>query len=135
MMEERGISSYLHVGTKEGLTEDADTLVYKFSAIMRTIRDNKLVGKRGVEQIMSDLKEQGLFSLLTNGLILDDNSEFRREFLIDTLKEFGIELSEKGFSQMAEIDNENAGWQNKMCRTVLQEIGKSERVRQEIEKI
>ncbi len=127
MMEDKGISTDLHVGTKEGLTEDADTFVYKFSAIMRTIRDNKLVEKIETEQIMSDLKEQGLFLLLTQGLQLDDDSEFRREFLLDTLKEFGIELSEESISQISEVDNEKSGWEKKLCRTLLQGIQSKEK--------
>lgn len=71
MMHDKGLITYLHSGTKEGLTEDEDTKIYKFSSILRLIKDQKLIDKIGVNQIIKDIKSQNLLSL-THGIQVED---------------------------------------------------------------
>ena len=120
IMKDRDLETYLHAYTKEGITEDGDTELYKFLAIIRTIRDNKLISQMGIEQIISDLEKQELLVLLTHGLIY--NKEFRKEFLMNTMEEFGIELSEDSIEQIRTIDINNGLWQKKLCKIFLMDI-------------
>lgn len=71
MMHDKGLITYLHSGTKEGLTEDEDTNIYKFSSILKLIKDQELIDKIGVNQIIKDIKSQNLLSL-THGIQVVD---------------------------------------------------------------
>lgn len=137
MMHDKGLITDLHSGTQEGLTEDEDTEIYKFSAIMKLISEQGIIGKIGVERVLQDIEEQELLSLLTHGIQVEDSITLedvtRADFLIDTLKEFGINLSDETISQICSVDSEKRGWEKMLCMTVLLGIQSREKTIQELD--